>query len=132
MFILSTPIDLKNFSLTSRSCCVCEKNPLRTSELLVSTITVSPVSASSNSRKPILGNSISRGSMMSIDIISCFLLATWSDFSYSSVKKSDIFLFFLWALIIVAVFRLIFIIKKKLFWKVRNRLIFSGLFFMSV
>jgi serine phosphatase RsbU (regulator of sigma subunit) len=37
---------------------------------------------------------------------------------------------FLWSGIIVAFFRLVFLVKKRLFYKVRNRLIFSGLFFV--
>lgn len=43
---------------------------------------------------------------------------------------AGIFPLFLWSFIIVLVFRLLFLVKKKLFWKVRNRLIFSGLFFV--
>jgi serine phosphatase RsbU (regulator of sigma subunit) len=39
-----------------------------------------------------------------------------------------VFKIFLWILIIVVAVRLLYIIKKKLFWKVRNRLMFSGLF----
>lgn len=47
--------------------------------------------------------------------------------SYFFLNKS-IFRLFLWAFIISASFRLIYVIKKKFFWKVRNRLVFSGLF----
>lgn len=45
-------------------------------------------------------------------------------------KLSGLIPLFLWSGIIVLVFRLLFLVKKKLFWKVRNRLIFSGLFFV--
>lgn len=44
---------------------------------------------------------------------------------------SDVFQFFLWLLIVVGIVRLILLIKKKLFWKVRNRLLFSGLFLVA-
>ncbi len=47
--------------------------------------------------------------------------------SYFFPDKSA-FKIFLWMLIVVGAIRLLFVIKKKLFWKVRNRLIFSGLF----
>jgi serine phosphatase RsbU (regulator of sigma subunit) len=43
----------------------------------------------------------------------------------------DVFTLFLWMLIIVAALRLLYILRKKLFWKVRNRLIFSGLFLVA-
>ncbi len=45
-------------------------------------------------------------------------------------KFSGLFPLFLWSSVIVLIFRLLFLVKKKLFWKVRNRLIFSGLFFV--
>ena len=45
-------------------------------------------------------------------------------------SRESLFPVLLWALIIVAVFRLFQIIRQKLFWKIRNRLIFSGLFFI--
>lgn len=37
----------------------------------------------------------------------------------------------LWTIIIFALLRLLIIIKRKLFWKIRNRLIFSGLFLIA-
>ncbi|MCK4762564.1 MAG: SpoIIE family protein phosphatase [Candidatus Aminicenantes bacterium] len=42
-----------------------------------------------------------------------------------------IFKFFLWALIITAVSRLLLLFKRKLLWRIRNRLIFSGLFIVA-
>lgn len=42
-----------------------------------------------------------------------------------------VFRIFLWALIITGTIRLLFILKKKMFWKVRNRLMFSGLFLIA-
>jgi len=45
--------------------------------------------------------------------------------------SSGVFQLFLWLLIVVGVVRLTLLIKKKLFWKVRNRLIFSGLFLVA-
>lgn len=61
-----------------------------------------------------------------IDLITCTFL-------FSSI----ILLFFirrtgtrllLWTIIIFALLRLLIVIKRKLFWKIRNRIIFSGLF----
>ena len=42
--------------------------------------------------------------------------------------SGDLFKIFLWTLIISGSIRFLFFIKKKLFWRVRNRLIFSSLF----
>ena len=58
------------------------------------------------------------------------ILFVLTNISYIFLDKST-FKFFLWVLIVVAIIRLLFIIKKKLFWKVRNRLIFSGLFLIA-
>jgi hypothetical protein len=64
-----------------------------------------------------------------IDIFIAILFVL-TNLSYFFLNKS-IFQLFLWALIITATLRLMYIIKKKLFWKVRNRLIFSGLFLIA-
>ena len=40
----------------------------------------------------------------------------------------EIFKIFLWTMILTASLRLLVIVKKKLFWRVRNRLIISSLF----
>ncbi len=64
-----------------------------------------------------------------IDIFIAILFVL-TNLSYFFLNKS-IFQIFLWALIITAALRLMYIIKKKLFWKVRNRLIFSGLFLIA-
>lgn len=40
----------------------------------------------------------------------------------------EIFKIFLWTMILSAILRLLIIVKKKLFWRVRNRLIISSLF----
>lgn len=45
--------------------------------------------------------------------------------------SSGVFKLCLWTLIVVGIIRLLLLIKKKLFWKVRNRLIFSGLFLVA-
>lgn len=44
--------------------------------------------------------------------------------------KSSTFTFFLWLTIILAFFRLVGIIRRRLLWKIRNRLIISALFFI--
>ena len=44
--------------------------------------------------------------------------------------KPGTFQFFLWLTIILAVFRLLGIIRRRLLWKIRNRLIISALFFI--
>ena len=68
---------------------------------------------------------------------------------FKQIKKADLFIavlfiltvlslllfraifdFLLWMLIIFLVVRLLFFLKRKLLWKTRNRLIFSGLFFV--
>lgn len=67
-----------------------------------------------------------RWEKIDIFITILFILTNISYFFFSSVFK-----LFLWMLIIIAIIRLLFIIKKKLFWKVRNRLIFSGLFLIA-
>jgi len=59
-----------------------------------------------------------------IFLVSLFIL---TNICYLLCKK-DVFLVFLWILIFSIIIRLLIIIKKKLFWKVRNRLIFSSLF----
>lgn len=46
------------------------------------------------------------------------------------LRWSGVFPLFLWSGIVVLLFRLTFLVKKRLFYKVRNRLIFSGLFFV--
>lgn len=56
------------------------------------------------------------------------LLFIITGLSYLFFKGS--FRFFLDLLIIIAAIRLFLIIKRKLLWKTRNRLIFSGLFFI--
>lgn len=61
---------------------------------------------------------------LTIAVLALLTLAAYL-FNWSGVLP-----LFLWSGIIVAVFRLLFLAKKKLFWKVRNRLIFSGLFFV--
>ncbi|HLP45052.1 MAG TPA: SpoIIE family protein phosphatase [Candidatus Kapabacteria bacterium] len=58
------------------------------------------------------------------------ILFVLTNVSYFFLNKSG-FPFLLWTLIIAASLRLISVIKKKLFWKVRNRLFFSGLFLIA-
>ncbi|MCP5108512.1 MAG: hypothetical protein GY950_34320, partial [bacterium] len=58
------------------------------------------------------------------------ILFILTNISYIFLDRT-VFVLFLLVLIVVAVIRLLFIIKKKLFWKVRNRLIFSSLFFIA-
>ncbi|MCU0284957.1 MAG: SpoIIE family protein phosphatase [Acidobacteria bacterium] len=64
-----------------------------------------------------------------IDILLVILIVITS-ISYFFFDKST-FRFFFWVLIITASLRLLYVIKKKLFWKVRNRLVFSGLFLIA-
>ena len=61
-----------------------------------------------------------------IDIV-IGILFVLTNLSYLLFPNS-VFKIFLWVLLFVVAVRLLYIIKKKLFWKVRNRLIFSGLF----
>lgn len=58
------------------------------------------------------------------------ILFVLTNISYIFLSRG-VFQFCLWTLIIVGVIRLLLLIKKKLFWKVRNRLIFSGLFLVA-
>lgn len=64
-----------------------------------------------------------------IDIFIAILFVL-TNLSYFFLNKT-VFQIFLWALIITAALRLMYVIKMKLFWKVRNRLIFSGLFLIA-
>lgn len=63
-----------------------------------------------------------------IDILIAVLFVL-TNLSYILFRPA--FTYLLWGLIIVVVIRLIFLIKKKLFWRVRNRLVFSGLFLIA-
>ncbi|MCP4218199.1 MAG: SpoIIE family protein phosphatase [bacterium] len=60
-----------------------------------------------------------------IDIFILVLLSL-TIISYLFFKPT--FQVFLWTLLITAFVRVLFVVKKKLFWKVRNRLMFSGVF----
>lgn len=64
-----------------------------------------------------------------IDIfIAILLLITIISFFSAA---SGIFGLLLWSLIIIVLIRLLFLVKRRLFWKIRNRLIFSGLFLVA-
>jgi serine phosphatase RsbU (regulator of sigma subunit) len=52
-------------------------------------------------------------------ILSYFLFASWA------------FKLLLWTTIITAIIRFMFVAKRRLLWKIRNRLIFSGLFLIA-
>lgn len=58
------------------------------------------------------------------------ILFVLTNISYIFFSR-DVFKLFLWMLIIVGTLRLLYILRKKLFWKVRNRLIFSSLFLIA-
>ncbi|MCP4150288.1 MAG: SpoIIE family protein phosphatase [bacterium] len=45
--------------------------------------------------------------------------------------SAPVFQLLLWTFVLLLVLRLLLIVKKKLFWKIRNRLIFSGLFLVA-
>lgn len=64
-----------------------------------------------------------------IDIIIAILFVL-TNISYLLLSDT-IFKIFLWTLIIVAASRLILLFKRKLLWKIRNRLIFSSLFIVA-
>lgn len=69
----------------------------------------------------------SRWKKIDIFLAALFILTNLSFFLFSN----EVFKLFLWALIVVGVVRLLLLIKRKLFWKIRNRLIFSGLFLVA-
>lgn len=64
-----------------------------------------------------------------IDIIIA-ILAALTTIAYLFLSKT-IFKIFLWALIIITVVKLTVLFKTKLLWKIRNRLIFSGIFIVA-
>jgi serine phosphatase RsbU (regulator of sigma subunit) len=57
--------------------------------------------------------------LAALTILAYFLFPSWA------------FKLLLWSSIITGVVRLLFIAKRRLFWKIRNRLIFSGLFLVA-
>jgi serine phosphatase RsbU (regulator of sigma subunit)/uncharacterized membrane protein len=61
--------------------------------------------------------------------LALILLAAWTLVSLLFFKPGT-FRFFLWLTILVGVFRLLGIIRRRLLWKIRNRLIISALFFI--
>jgi serine phosphatase RsbU (regulator of sigma subunit) len=61
--------------------------------------------------------------------LAIILLALWTIVSYLFLKPGT-FQFFLWLTIFLAAIRLLGIIRRRLLWKIRNRLIISGLFFI--
>jgi serine phosphatase RsbU (regulator of sigma subunit) len=61
--------------------------------------------------------------------LAIILLALWTIVSYLFLKPGT-FQFFLWLTIILGLVRLLGIIRRRLLWKIRNRLIISGLFFI--
>ncbi len=61
--------------------------------------------------------------------LAIILLALWTVASYLFFKPGT-FRFFLWLTIILGVIRLLGIIRRRLLWKIRNRLIISALFFI--
>ena len=61
--------------------------------------------------------------------LAIILSALWTIVCYFFFKRGT-FTFFLWLTIILAVVRLLGIIRRRLLWKIRNRLIISGLFFI--
>ncbi|HSQ35623.1 MAG TPA: SpoIIE family protein phosphatase [Candidatus Binatia bacterium] len=61
--------------------------------------------------------------------IAIILLASWTVVSLVFFK-SGTFSFFLWLTVILVFFRLLGIVRRRLLWKIRNRLIISALFFI--
>ncbi|MBN2400153.1 MAG: SpoIIE family protein phosphatase [Candidatus Aminicenantes bacterium] len=61
--------------------------------------------------------------------LAIILLASWTLVSLIFFKSST-FSFFLWLTVIVGVVRLLGIVRRRLLWKIRNRLIISSLFFI--
>ncbi|TFG74428.1 MAG: hypothetical protein E4H23_12020, partial [Chrysiogenales bacterium] len=61
--------------------------------------------------------------------LAIILLASWTLVSLIFFKSST-FSFFLWLTVILGVVRLLGIIRRRLLWKIRNRLIISGMFFI--
>jgi serine phosphatase RsbU (regulator of sigma subunit) len=61
--------------------------------------------------------------------LAIILLASWTVVSLIFFKPGT-FSFFLWLTIILGVVRLLGIIRRRLLWKIRNRLIISALFFI--
>ena len=61
--------------------------------------------------------------------LAIILLASWTVVSLIFFQRST-FSFFLWVTIILGVVRLLGIIRRRLLWKIRNRLIISALFFI--
>lgn len=68
--------------------------------------------------------SLSRWKKIDLFLAALFILTNLSFFIFSN----EIFKIFLWGLIVTGIIRLLLLMKRKLFWKIRNRLIFSGLF----
>ncbi len=61
--------------------------------------------------------------------LAIILLALWTIVSYVFFKPGT-FTFFLWLTIILGVVRLLGIVRRRLLWKIRNRLIIASLFFI--
>ncbi len=61
-----------------------------------------------------------------IDIILAVMFVLTNIFYF--VSRQTLFPLLLWPLIILAVVRVLLLVRKRLFWQIRNRLIFSGLF----
>jgi len=61
--------------------------------------------------------------------LAIILLAAWTLVSLVFFKRGT-FTFFLWLTIILGVVRLLGIVRRRLLWKIRNRLIISALFFI--
>jgi serine phosphatase RsbU (regulator of sigma subunit) len=61
--------------------------------------------------------------------LALILCAATTILAYFFFKRGT-FQFFLWLTILVAVFRVLGIIRRRLLWKIRNRLIISALFFI--
>jgi serine phosphatase RsbU (regulator of sigma subunit) len=61
--------------------------------------------------------------------LAIILLASWTIVSLIFFKPGT-FSFFLWLTIVLGVVRLLGIIRRRLLWKIRNRLIISALFFI--
>ncbi len=74
----------------------------------------------------IIENMFKRWEKIDIAIAILFVL---TNISYLFLRDSA-FTPLLWILIIAVITRILLIVKKKLFWQIRNRLIFSGLFFV--
>ncbi len=65
-----------------------------------------------------------------IDIVIAILFVS-ANISYLFLTNKTIFKILLWILIILASGRLLLFFKQKLLWKIRNRLIFSGIFIVA-